>query len=140
MAHAIFVAEAKRRGLPVRTVSAGVAPGFEGRLAIREARLVCDRNNTPMPKFISTHISATDLTGVQRLFVMERDHVTAVSTHATLPPERISLLGDFDPQSRGSEIEDPMGQDSAAFDRCYERLRECILHYLETTHDFDPAA
>jgi hypothetical protein len=25
----------------------------------------------------------------------------------------------------------------AAFDRCYGRLRDCITHYLETTHDFD---
>ena len=140
MAHAIFAAEAARRGLPVRVLSAGVVPGFEGMLAIREARLVCDRRQTPMPKFISTHISVTDLTEARRLFVMERDHVNAVSAHARLLPDRVSLLGDFDPQQRGAEIEDPMGQETSAFDRCYERLRECIVHYLDTTHDFDPAA
>jgi hypothetical protein len=53
-----------------------------------------------------------------------------------LPPERINLIGAFDPQRRGVEIEDPMGGDFAAFEACYARLRDCILRYLETTEDF----
>jgi hypothetical protein len=37
----------------------------------------------------------------------------------------------------GPEIEDPIGKDCAAFEKCYERLRECIIHYLERTDDFN---
>jgi protein-tyrosine phosphatase len=138
MAHAILATEVARRGLPVRVLSAGVSPGFEGMLAIRQARLTCERHNTPMPKFISTHMSNTDFSRARRLFVMEAEQAIAVLNYTTLPPDRISLLGDFDPHCRGPEIEDPMGQDSAAFEHCYARLRDCIVHYLDTTHDLDP--
>ncbi len=137
MAHAIFASEVARRHLAVRVLSAGVCPGFEGMLAAREARLICDRHKTPMPKFVATHIAREDVSGVRRLFAMERSNIASLSTHTTLSPDRISLLGEFDPEHRGSDIDDPIGQDSTAFERCYEQLRDCILHYLDTTHDFD---
>ena len=50
------------------------------------------------------------------------------------------MLGEFDPQKRGADIEDPIGKDAVEFERCYDRLRDCIVHYLDTTHDFDQAA
>jgi len=135
MAHAIFAAEAKRRNLPVNILSAGTID-FGGALAVREARLLCDNYNTPMPKFLSTCVTNLDLSGARRVFVMERNHVDTRLGHG-VSPARISLLGEFDPQNRGAEIEDPIGQDLEAFDRCYNRLRDCIAHYLDTTSDFD---
>ena len=97
-------------------------------LAAREARITCDRHGTPMPKFVATHIANVDVSGVRRVFAMERSHISALVADSTISPERISLLGEFDPQRRGSEIDDPMGQDTVAFERCYERLRDCIVH------------
>jgi len=134
MAHAIAVAEARKRNFAVNVLSAGVID-FGGALAVREARLVCDRHQTPMPKFISTCITGLDLSAAARVLVMEQLHIEALVAHG-LSRERISLLGEFDPQNRGPEIEDPMGQDISAFEQCYTRLRDCILHYLETTEDF----
>ena len=140
MAHAIFDFESTRRGRRVNVLSAGVWSGFEGVLAAREARITCDRHGTPMPKFVSTHIASEDVSGATRVFVMEHSHVTALAADARILPERISLLGEFDPARRGAEIDDPIGQDTAAFERCYERLRDCIVHYLDTTSDFDQVA
>ena len=139
MAHAIFDFEATRRGRLVNVLSAGVWSGFEGELAAKEARIICDRHGTPMPKFVSTHIATEDLAAATRVFVMEHSHVAALATDSRISPKRISLLGEFDPQRRGPEIDDPIGQDTAAFERCYERLRDCIVHYLDTTDDFDSA-
>jgi len=139
MAHAIFDFEATRRGRLVNVLSAGVWSGFDGELAAEEARIICDRHGTPMPKVVSTHIATEDLAAATRVFVMEHSHVSALATDFGISPERISLLGEFDPQRRGLEIDDPIGQDIAAFERCYARLRDCIVHYLETTDDFGPA-
>jgi protein-tyrosine-phosphatase len=137
MAHAICAAEIKRRGLSISVVSAGVAD-FDGVLVAYEARQVCQQHQMWMPKFASTYVGNVDLTAVTRTFVMERAHISRLlSVSTTLSPERISLLGEFDPQKRGAEIEDPIGQDFAAFERCFERLQECIVHYLETTQDFE---
>jgi protein-tyrosine-phosphatase len=77
-----------------------------------------------------------DLSGMTRIFVMEHDHVSSLLENTSLPPERISLIGKFDPEHRGVEIDDPIGQETEAFERCYERLRDCIVHYLDTTDDF----
>jgi protein-tyrosine-phosphatase len=135
MAQAIFAAEAARRGLQVEVTSAGVWD-FDGELAAEEARLTCDKRNTPMPKFVATHIQKVAFSKVVRVFVMEHSHVAALLAETSLAPERVTLLGQYDPQHRGAEIEDPIGKDRAAFERCYDRLKDCILHYLDTTDDF----
>jgi len=134
MAHAIFTAEIKKRGIPAQTISAGLYD-FEGVLAAREARLACDRHNTPMPKFVSTYFRNVDLSNAVRVFVMTEDHVELLQTGSSIPAERISLLGKLDPKHRGDEIDDPIGKESAEFDKCYEQLHDCICHYLDTTKE-----
>src|SRR5207344_730861 len=120
MAHAILAAEVDRRGLPITVWSAGTW-GFEDEWADMDARLTCERNNTPMPKLLSTPLAKLDLSDATRVFVMERDHVAPVLAATGLPPERVSLLGTFDPHQRDDEIEDPIGADAARFEACYAR-------------------
>jgi protein-tyrosine-phosphatase len=117
MAHAILAAEVDRKGLPITVWSAGTWD-FDGEWAAMEARLTCERNNTPMPKLLSTPLTKLDLTDVTRVFVMERSHVAPVLAASGLPPERVCLLGAFDPQQRDEEIDDPIGTDAAGFEAC----------------------
>jgi protein-tyrosine-phosphatase len=135
MAHAIFVAEAAKRGLSVDVTSAGIFD-FDGISATEEAQLVCKRHNTPMQKLEATHISRVEVSKANRIFAMQGSHVIALVA-AGVPAERITLLGGLDPKKRGNEIDDPMGLDADAFEQCYERLRDCIVHYLDNTNDFD---
>lgn len=121
----------------IQTISAGLSADFEGMLAVRMARVTCDKYQTPMPHFVATHVSKVDLSQAARIFVMEQKHVSLLLSNSSLPPERICLLGEFDPMQRGPEIADPTGEDLEAFERCYDRLRDCIINYLETAHDFD---
>ena len=135
MAHAIFHAEAVKRSLEVTVLSAGTC-NYEGASVVKEVRAICERHHIPMPKLVATYIAKVDVSGATRIFAMEQMHMDYLVADPRLSPERIHLIGEFDPQQRGAEIEDPMGQDSVAFERCYERLRDCIVHYLETTQDF----
>jgi protein-tyrosine-phosphatase len=134
MAQAILAAEVARRKLPITVLSAGIWD-FEGEAVVAEARQTCERHGTPMPKVVATHFSKLDLAAATRVFVMERRHAAALLAAGAVAPERVSLLGDFDPHRRGAEIEDPIGQDADAFERCYERLRDCILHYQGSSED-----
>ena len=136
MAHAIFAAEVERRGLPVTVHSGGTWWELEGHAVADEALRTCERHGTPLRKFSATHYAAADLEGAARVFVMERRHMEVLLGETSLASERLSVLGVFDPEYRGAEIDDPMGQDAAAFDACYGRLRDCIRHYLDTTNDF----
>lgn len=136
MAHAICAAEVARRGLKITVISAGLAD-FEGTLVAENARLTCQKHQTWLPKFAATYIGNVDLNGVTRAFVMEKRHVPLLLRHSSLTEDQVSLLGEFDPRGRGAEIEDPMGEDIGAFERCYERLRDCIGHYLETGSSTD---
>jgi len=117
MAHAIIAAASKKRGLGIKTISAGLFADFEGMLAVRAARITCDKYQTPMPHFVATHISKVDLSQAARIFVMEQKHVSLLLSNSSLPPERICLIGEFDPMQRGPEIVDPMGEDMEAFER-----------------------
>ena len=136
MAQAIFAAEARARRLNVEVLSAGVWAHFDGEIAVEEAQAACRARHTPMQKLAAIHISKIDCSRAARVFVMQHSHVAAVLEETPVPPERVSLLGKYDPQHRGPEIEDPIGRDQAAFDQCYERMRECIVNYLHTTDDF----
>lgn len=136
MAHAIFAAEAARRGLQVGVASAGVMD-CAGVPPADAAWITCLQHQTPIPKSTSTYVRDLDLSGTTRIFVMERCHISAVLSDFPVPASRVALLGEFDPQRRGAEIDDPFGQGIVDFERCYARLRDCITHYLETTDDFD---
>lgn len=132
MAQAIFCAETKQRKMAVKVISAGVFD-FEGQQAVRDAKLCCDRHGTPLVNHVSTYFRNVDLTSAARIFVMSGDHAALLSEADPSLSDRISLLGIFDPKHRGNELEDPTGKEPAAFDYCYERLRNCINQYLGST-------
>jgi protein-tyrosine-phosphatase len=134
MAHAIAAAEVERRGLAVSVWSAGTWD-FEGEWAAIDARLTCERHDTPMPKLLATYLANLDLSDATRVFVMERAHLTQVLAQTNLPALRVCLLGAFDPEKGDEEIADPIGN-PAAFESCYIRMRDAIRHYLDTTEDF----
>ena len=66
---------------------------------------------------------------------MEQDHADVLATEFGISPERISLLGTFDPQRRGAEIADPFSHDSLVYERSYKLIRDCIINYLDTTDE-----
>jgi protein-tyrosine-phosphatase len=134
MAQAIFVAEAARRKLNVTVLSAGIWD-MEGMVAAERAQYVCNLHGTPMTKLEAVHHVKLDLTEAVRVFVMEPRHKGALEKQTAVLPERISLLGQFDPLQRGEAIEDPVGMPTFAFEACYARLRTCIVHYLDTTRE-----
>ena len=134
MAHAIFVSEAEKRKLPVAVYSAGVLD-FRGAPAIDDTTRTCTRHNTPAPSEVATWVRDLPLDSITRFLVMEQYHADALIRNYGIAPERISLLGEFDPQHRGPEIDDPFSHTRAVYDECYGQLRDCIVNYLDTTNE-----
>ena len=66
---------------------------------------------------------------------MENYHADRLVDEFGVPGDRINLLGEFDPLGRGDEIDDPFGRGLPVYTRCYERLRDCLLNYLELMSD-----
>lgn len=134
MAHAIFVSEAEKRKLPVEVYSAGVLD-FRGAPAIDDTTRTCTLHNTPAPRHVATWVRELPLDSIARFLVMEQYHSDALVRNFGIAPERISLLGEFDPQQRGLEIDDPFSYSSAVYEECYGQIRDCIVNYLDTTHE-----
>jgi len=134
MAHAIFVAEARKRSLAVTVYSAGVID-FSDEPPLDETSMTCLRHNTPPPKETPTWVGQLPLDSINSFLVMEHDHAAALKCEFGISPERISLLGTFDPQQRGAEIADPFGQGSLVYERSYQLIRDCILGYLDANDD-----
>jgi protein-tyrosine-phosphatase len=134
MAHAIFLAETKRRRLLVDVHSAGVFD-FRGASAIRETTTTCEQNKTPAPQEIATWVRDLPLESIDRFLVMERLHAEVLINAYAISPDRVSLLGEFDPQNRSSEIDDPFGQSDAVYQQSYDLIRDCIVNYLDTTDE-----
>ncbi len=66
---------------------------------------------------------------------MEQEHADALVYVHGISPERVSLLGEFDPKQRGEELGDPFAQGDAEYERSYLRIRDCIVGYLDTTDE-----
>lgn len=134
MAHAIFADEAKKRSLDVEVYSAGVVD-FSDAPPLDETSSMCLRHNTPPPDKTPTWVRELPLESITRFLVMEQDHADALMYVHGISPDRVSLLGEFDPKKRGVELADPFAEGEAAYERSYLRIRDCIVGYLETTDD-----
>ena len=135
MAHAIFVDEARKRSLSVEVYSAGVID-FSDQPLVDQTSRTCLRYNTPSPKKSPTFAGRLPLARIKRFLVMEIGHAEVLANQFGISPDRISLLGTFDPRKRGAEIDDPFfSYSDAVYQRCYEHIRDCIVGYLDTTHD-----
>lgn len=134
MAHAIFVSEAEKRKLAVDVYSAGMLD-FRGAPAIDDTTRTCARHNTPAPGEVANWVRDLPLDSITRFFVMEHSHAAALIRTYGVAPERVSLLGEFDPQQRGLEIEDPFSYSSDVYEECYGQIRDCIANYLATTNE-----
>ena len=101
--------------------------------------VTCCQNSTPPQKNGSTFIRDLPLASIDLFFVMEHKHATTLVTAYGISPSRILLLGNFDLKSTNPEIDDPMNQGSVEFDRCYTRIRRCIMVYLDTATEIPNA-
>src|ERR1700704_3932115 len=111
MAHAIFVAEVRKRSLAVEVYSAGVLD-FSDQPQLAETSTTCLHHNTPPPKESPTWVGQLPLESIDRFLVMEQEHANLLMSRFGISPERISLLGAFDPKQRGIEIADPFSHGS----------------------------
>jgi protein-tyrosine-phosphatase len=136
MAHAIFVAEAHKRSLPVEIYSAGVFD-FSDQPPLDETSMTCRQHNTPPPKETPTWVRELPLDSINRFLVMEHDHADILINEFGVSPKRISLLGTFDPQGRGVEIADPYGQSGQVYERSYQLIRDCVIGYLDATDELE---
>jgi protein-tyrosine-phosphatase len=135
MAHAILVPEIVKRGLPVEVYSAGVFD-FRGAPAIDDTTRTCALFKTPAPSEVATWVRDLPLESITRFLVMEQHHADALIQTYGVAAERISLLGQFDPEKRGVEIADPYSYSHLVYEACYRQIRDCIVQYLDTTDDF----
>jgi len=134
MAHAIFVAEAGKRSLSIEVYSAGVFD-FSDAPPLAETTITCVRHNTPPPRETPTWVAQLPLDSINRFLVMEHYHAEVLTSDFGISPNRISLLGTFDPQQRAAEIADPFGQGSLVYERSYQLIRDCIIGYLDATDE-----
>jgi len=134
MAHAIFVVEAEKRSLVVEIYSAGVFD-FSDLPPLVETSFTCRQHNTPPPKATPTWVRHLPLDSINRFLVMENDHADVLTSEFGISPDRISLLGTFDPQRRGAEIVDPFGHGKAVYEGSYQLIRDCVIGYLDTTDE-----
>jgi len=131
MAHAIFVAEARKRSLAIEVYSGGVYD-FSDQPPLTETANICLAHQTPPAKDTPTWVGQLPLDSIDRFLVMEHSHADVLTSEYGISPERISLLGSFDPNGRGVEIADPFGLGELAYDRSYKLIRDCIHGYLDT--------
>ncbi len=135
MAHAIFVSEVEKRKLPVKVYSAGVLD-FRGAPAIDDTTRTCEQHKTPAPREVATWVRDLPLESITRFLVMEQFHADSLIRNFGIGSDRVSLLGEFDPRQRGLEIDDPYSESSAVYEECYGQIRDCIVSYLDQTHEF----
>ena len=136
MAHAVFIAEARKRSLNLDIYSAGILD-FSDQPPLIETSRTCRHYHTPPPKKTPTWIRELPLASIDLFLVMEQDHADALSSEFGIPADRISLLGTFDPEHRGVEIADPFGHSDLVYKNSYQLIRDCIIGYLDSRDELN---
>ncbi len=135
MAHAIMLDEARKRSLSIQIYSAGIRD-FSDQPPLIETSSTCLHHNTPSPKVRPTWVGELPLRSIDSYLVMEQVHADALQSEFGIPAGKISLLGSFDPQHRGTEIDDPFfSYSEETYRKSYELIRDCVVGYLETSSD-----
>lgn len=135
MAHAILVDEARKRSLSIEIYSAGIRD-FSDQPPLVETSSTCLHYNTPPPKVRPTWAGELPLRSIDRFLVMEQVHANALQSEFGIPDNKISLLGEFDPKRRGTEIDDPFfSYSEKVYRSSYELIRDCVVGYLETADE-----
>ena len=136
MAHAILADEALKRSLDIEIYSAGILD-FSDQPPLDETSRTCFYFKTPPPKLTPTWVAQLPLASIDRFLVMEQNHADALENLFRVPPDRITLLGSFDPKQRGAEIQDPFfSYSEEVYRKSYRLMRECIIEYLNTADEF----
>jgi protein-tyrosine phosphatase len=132
MAHAILADEARKRSLALEIFSAGTLD-FSDQPPLIETSTTCLYYHTPVPKQTPTWAAQLPLGRIDRFLVMEQRHADALRDQFGVSRDRISLLGTFDPQRRGAEIDDPFfSYSEEVYRSSYRQIRDCIVEYLES--------
>jgi protein-tyrosine-phosphatase len=132
MAHAIMLDESRKRSLPIEVFSAGILD-FSDQPPLIETATTCLHFHTPVPKQTPTWVPQLPLESIDRFLVMEQRHADALRDQFGVVPDRISLLGTFDPKCRGAELDDPFfSYSDEVYRSSYRQIRDCIIGYLET--------
>ena len=132
MAHAILLDEARKRSLSIEVYSAGIAD-FSAEPPLAETSRTCLHYLTPVPKEKPTWVPELPLNSINLFLVMEQRHAEALQNQFGISPERISLLGTFDPKQRGNEIEDPFfSYSEEVYRSSYRLIRDCLVGFLDT--------
>lgn len=135
MAHAILSDEALKRSLAIDIFSAGTLD-FSDQPPLIETSMTCLHYHTPVPKQTPTWVAQLPIGSIDRFLVMEQRHADALRDEFGISPDRISLLGTFDPKRRGAEIDDPFfSYSEEVYRSSYRRIRDCIIGYLETADE-----
>ena len=95
-------------------------------------------HNTPAPSEVATWVRDLPIDAIKRFLVMEKMHAEVLTEDYGIEPERITLLGEFDPKHRGVEIADPYSRGRAVYEQSYNQIHDCIISYLDTTDDLGP--
>ena len=83
----------------------------------------------------SVMVDRTRLDAAHLIVAMEAEQGHAASARQTGRGRRVILLGDLDPERmHPRDIEDPMGQSDAVFDRCYDRIDRCVTKLWSLLH------
>jgi protein-tyrosine-phosphatase len=131
MAHAIMAGEISSRQLPIEIYSAGVHD-FRDLPPVGDTVMTCLKHHTPLPKTESNWVPELPLDSIDRFLVMGQHHADLLIIEFGVSPDRVSLLGEFDPQGRGDEISDPIGMGKTVYEDCYSQIRDCVVTYLES--------
>ncbi len=119
----------------METTSAGfVGPG---RRSPDNALARADRGGLDLSQHESTLLSAERVLGATFIVVMDSRQKRAIRRRFSLPPGRVLVLGDLDPNPIETRaIRDPWGQPDEVLAASYDRIDRCINAFAKCIPGF----
>jgi protein-tyrosine phosphatase len=130
-AAAVLRGTSRREGFEMRVESAGfIGPG---RPVDRRVELFALKRELDLTQHRSQLLPARELARFQLILAMTRRHRSELIHRFRVPPGRVMLLGDFDPEDPPErEIPDPFGVGDATFKRILAQIDRSIAGFVQS--------
>ncbi|MCS6984217.1 MAG: low molecular weight phosphotyrosine protein phosphatase [Leptospiraceae bacterium] len=132
LAQGIFEKKIADRGLSGKYYadSAGISAYHEGERPHIGSIRVAREKGIDIEKQRSRPVRYSDRHEFDYFVAMDRSNYHALLTDFALPPEKVLLMRDFDPQG-GDDVPDPWGKNHAAFLEVYAILDRSIEKFID---------
>lgn len=133
LAQGIFEKQITELGLSgkIKADSAGTSGWHKGEPPHSGSIRIAEQKQVKISHQKSRPVNMQDGSEFDIIVAMDKSNFRDLRNEFAVPPDKLVLMRDFDPEGRGQDVPDPWGQGPEAFREVFEILERSIREFIQ---------